>query len=240
MVSSAGARAADGRRLKTKGARTRERMLDELERLLHDTPPMELRMAQIAEASGVGMSTVYSYFDSLDDALFALLSRPKFSYDEPLSVLRRDWTPETATDNAKAFVKACLDLWDAHRPVLQVRNIKSDGGDARFLNLRLSMTMPVLNALAEKVTMSKSVNALPSNVASSAYAAVILAAIERNGAAYRLIDAHSRSDLVDAAAFLLVQWLAPQAPDGSQKAAKKKRRVVENNTNGSTGRRAGA
>jgi AcrR family transcriptional regulator len=205
------ARAVDGRRLKTKGANTRQRILDVLEELVDTTPLAELRMARVAEAADIGMSTAYSYFECLDDALLALVSQDKFAYAKPLALLRRPWSEEHAMAQASAFAGACLDFWDRHRAVLRMRNLKSDEGDMRFLNVRLSFTMPVLDALAEKITMVKAAGRLPDHLPSSAFAALLLAAIERNGAAYSHINRHDRSELIEAMALMLVGWLVVPA-----------------------------
>jgi AcrR family transcriptional regulator len=209
------ARAVDGRRLKTKGANTRQRILDVLEELLETTPLAELKMARVAETAGIGMSTAYSYFECLDDALLALVSQPKFSYAKPLELLRRPWAQDQAMAQAKAFAGACLDFWDRHRAVLRLRNLKSDEGDMRFLNVRLSFTMPVLDALSEKITLVKAAGRLPAHLPSSAFAALALAAIERNGAAYSHINRHDRSELIEAMACMLVDWLVVPARAGT-------------------------
>jgi hypothetical protein len=92
-----------------------------------------------------------------------------------------------------------------------MRNLKSDEGDLRFLTVRLSFTMPLLDALSEKITMAKAAGTLPANIPASAFAVVILAALERNGAAYSHINRHGRDELIEAEAYLLTSWLAPGA-----------------------------
>ena len=108
---------------------------------------------------------------------------------------------------ARQFTAACLDIWDRHRPVLRMRNLKSDEGDLRFLNVRLGFTMPVLDALSEKITLVKAAGRLPASIPSSAFAAVAFAAIERNGAAYGHIDRHGKAEVIEASAYLLAGWM---------------------------------
>lgn len=209
MKHEPGTVAVDGRRLKTKGAQTRQLILDIVEGLLATTPVCDLRMSKVAELAGIGMSTAYDYFRSIDEALLALVSQEKFTYARPLAILRRPWPADEAPALARAFVGACLDFWDAHRPVLRVRNLKSDEGDLRFLQARFGATTPMLDALAEKISLTKAAGRLPANIPASAFAALIMAAIERNGAAYRQMNRHSREELIEATVELLLMWLAP-------------------------------
>ena len=203
------ARAVDGRRLKTKGALTRQRILDLIEEILGTTRFSDLRMARVAEAAGIGMSTAYSYFESLDDALLALVAQEKFSYAKPLALLQRPWPEAEGLECARQFAAAHLDFWDRNRAVLRMRNLKSDEGDLRLLNVRAGFTKPVIDALSEKLTLVKAAGRLPADVPSSAFAAIIFAAIERNGAAYPHIERHGRVELIEASAHLMAAWLTP-------------------------------
>jgi AcrR family transcriptional regulator len=207
MNASANLKAVDGRVLKRKGATTRQRILDALEALLQETPISELRVAHLAVAAEVAMPTFYSYFESLEDALLALVEHEKFSYAKVLSLLQTPWPEGRIAEFARSFVTAYYDFWDEHRAVLRLRNVRGDEGDARFLAARLAYTLPIMDAISEKLAVAKGAGFLPATVPSSSFAAVILAALERNGSAFDPASRHKRADLIEASAQTLILWM---------------------------------
>jgi AcrR family transcriptional regulator len=221
MTACISLKAVDGRVLKKKGVSTRQRILEVLEALLQDTPASDVRVAHIAAAADVAMPTFYSYFESLEDALLALVEQDKFAYAAVLNHLQDSWPDAEALDRARAFVTAYYDFWDEHRAVLRLRNIRGDEGDARFVAVRLAFTLPILDALSEKLALAKAMGRLPARVPANAFAGVIIAALERNGSAYIHVTRHNRVDLVEASAQTLAMWLlgAPPPPSANEAAA---------------------
>lgn len=217
MSGGVGLKAVDGRVLKRKGANTRQRILDVLETLLQSVGASELRVAQVAAAADVAMPTFYSYFESLEDALLALVEQDKFSYARVLGLLQRPWPDDQVLACARAFVSAYYDYWDEHRAVLRLRNVMGDEGDARFVAVRLDFTLPILDALSEKLALAKAAGRMPAGVPSSSFAAVIMAALERNGSSYIHVTRHHRADLIEASAQTLAMWLlgAPSSAVGT-------------------------
>ena len=216
MDGSATLRAVDGRSLKRKGASTRHRILDALEEILQDTPTAELRVARIAAVAEVATATFYSYFPSIDDAFLALVREEKFSYAEPLRLLRAPWPRESRLDCARAFARAYFDFCDQHRAVLRLRNMKGDEGDPRFLQVRLDYTLPILDAVAEKLAVAKAEGLMPQGTPSSSFAAVLMAALERNGSTYVHVTRHLREDLIEASAQTLAMWLGVSPEESGQ------------------------
>jgi AcrR family transcriptional regulator len=213
MNANAMVTAVDGRSLKRKGANTRQRILHALEQTLGGTPTADLRVAHIAAAADVAMPTFYSYFPSLDDALLALVSEKKFAYAEVLDLIHAPWPKGAVADCARAFARAYFQFWDRHRAVLRLRNMKGDEGDVRFLAVRLDHTLPILEAVAEKLAVAKAEGLMPLHVPATSFAAVIMAALERNGATYIHVTRHRREDLVEASAMTLAMWLGAPAAD---------------------------
>ncbi len=207
MASDVSIKSIDGRPLKKKGANTRQRILDVLEALLQDSAASELRVARIAEAANVAIATFYSYFESLDAALLALVEQEKFAYARVMSLLRAPWPESEVVARARAFVTAYFEFWDEHRAVLRLRNLRGDEGDARFLAVRFTFTVPIMDAIAEKLAVAKAAGRLPPHVPALSFAAVILAALERNGSCYIHINRNSRADLIEASLQTLVMWL---------------------------------
>jgi AcrR family transcriptional regulator len=214
MASNAAVRAMDGRALKKKGAGTRQRILDVLEVLLQENAASELRVARVAEAAQVALPTFYSYFESLDDALLAVVRQEKFAYAEVMKLLLPPWPEPELPARARSFVTAYFDFWDEHRAVLRLRNLRGDEGDARFLAVRFAFTVPIMDAIAEKLAVAKAAGRLPAHVPALSFSAVIMAALERNGSSYIHINRNSRADLIEATVQTLVMWLsgAPGAP----------------------------
>ncbi|MDB5424588.1 MAG: TetR/AcrR family transcriptional regulator, partial [Phenylobacterium sp.] len=166
----------------------------------------------------VAMPTFYSYFPSLDDALLALVNEKKFAYAEILDLIQAPWPKSAVLDNARAFARAYFQFWDRHRAVLRLRNIRGDEGDARFLAVRLDHTLPILEAVAEKLAVAKSEGLMPQGVPSSSFAAILMAALERNGAVYPHVTRHNREDLVEASAMTLAMWLGAPAAEREARA----------------------
>jgi AcrR family transcriptional regulator len=206
-MTSAGVKAVDGRLLKRKGASTRQRILEELEALLQDGPASELRVARVAEAAEVAIATFYSYFESLDAALLALVEQDKFAYAPIMQLLQAPWPPAEVPARARDLVTAYFAFWDEHRAVLRLRNLRGDEGDARFLEARFKVTVPIMDAFAEKLAVAKAAGRLPAHTPAISFAAVILAALERNGSSYIHINRNSRADLIEASAQTLAMWL---------------------------------
>jgi AcrR family transcriptional regulator len=207
MAGEAALKAVDGRSLKKKGASTRQRILEELEALLQDSAATELRVARVAQAAEVAIGTFYSYFESLDEALLALVEQDKFAYAHVMMLLRAAWPEAETLARARAFVTAYFEFWDQHRAVLRLRNMRGDEGDARFLAVRFTFTVPIMDAIAEKLAVAKAAGRLPAHIPAMSFAAVILAALERNGSSYIHIDRNSRADLIEASAQTFAMWL---------------------------------
>jgi AcrR family transcriptional regulator len=216
MDGSDALKATDGRALKRKGATTRHRILDALEELLQDTPPSELRVSRVAAAADVAAATFYSYFPSLDDAFLALVQQDKFAYAAPALLLRAPWPKERILERARAFAHAYFDFWDEHRAVLALRNMKGEEGDPRFVSLRLDHTLPILDAVAEKLAVAKAEGLMPQQTPSSSFAAVLMAALERNASGYVHVPRHLREDLIEASAMTFAMWLGAPASEAAQ------------------------
>jgi AcrR family transcriptional regulator len=177
------AKKKDGQALGNKGNETRLRLMAAARRLMNKGSPLSLTAAAIAKEAGTAGATFYVYFDDVEDILFAMcdaIAQDTTSLFADDSILRVD---ERLEQDALAFVKAYVDIWTRHGPLLLYRNLESDRGNPRFYSLLLRISLPILKGLTDRIVEQSTPEKPITRGEANAEAVVLYAAMDRIAAA---------------------------------------------------------
>ncbi|CAN5309690.1 hypothetical protein BH10PSE13_BH10PSE13_09540 [soil metagenome] len=160
-----------------KGAETRARLLEATRDLLKTVSPFNLTVAAIAKAAKTVPATLYVYFDDVQDVFYALSVDAGEDFAE-MTRNHPEWfmDPGRLSEDAQQFVDEFNRVWDRHSHALQYRNLESDRGNARFLDLRTAHALPLIDRLAVAIRQAK-----PKNPNREVYAdaIVLFSSVER-------------------------------------------------------------
>lgn len=139
-----------------KGAETRARLLEATRTLLTTVSPFNLTVAAIAKAARTAPATLYVYFDDVQDVFYALSADAGEDFAE-MTRNHPEWftDPERLGADAQQFVDEFNRVWDRHSHALQYRNLESDRGNARFVDLRTANALPLIDRLAVAVRQAR-------------------------------------------------------------------------------------
>lgn len=198
-----------GRALGPRAQQTRQRLLDATEALLGEQSVRDLSVVDIARKAGTSPATFYQYFKDVAEATLRLAEQAAEEMPAILELIDQPWEGEQGLDTARALVDAFVNHWDAHRPVLQVRNLASEEGDRRFQRLRRAALSPVLDHLARRVETSQKAGRVDPGLQPHATAAAMSAILERLAAYHRELEplGVTREVLVESCARILHQTL---------------------------------
>ena len=166
-----------GQLLGRKGADTRARALEALERLLVESRGVEPSAAAVARAAGISPPAFYLYFGDLGEALLAVVSQLGERFSPVLGQLDQSWPENRRFELARDFVEAYFAYWFDNAPLLRARNRRADQGDDRFVALRMSSTTVLSDALMRKMADPPFAEGLPCTRA--AVATALIVALER-------------------------------------------------------------
>lgn len=198
-----------GRVLGPRAAETRRRLLDATEALLATRPLRELRVIDVSRHVGTSPATFYQYFEDLEDAVVRLAERAAGEVPAIVDEIRGSFEDAAALPRARRIVEAFIAHWDAHRAVLRVRNLASEEGDVRFLEVRRRVHGPVIEALAEQVRAARAAGRLAQEIHPHAAAAALAAILERLAAYHAELRVFgvTREQLVETSARILLRTL---------------------------------
>ena len=95
-------------------------------------------------------ATFYNYFKSVKEVILALVQTLHEPYvSDVLPTLQEPWQ-DAIEGHVRRFVLAYFAFWDKHRRLLAVRNLEADLGDQEFIDQRIDMAQPVVDALCER------------------------------------------------------------------------------------------
>jgi AcrR family transcriptional regulator len=192
---------------------TRQRLLDATEALLATQALRDLRVIDVARRVGTSPATFYQYFDDLEDAVVRLAERAAEEVPAIVEEIRGGFDGPEGLERARRVVAAFIAHWDAHRAVLRVRNLASEEGDARFLEVRRRVHGPVIEALADQVRRGQQAGRVAAEIHPYAAAAALAAILERLAAYHAELGAFgvTREHLVETSARILVRTLTGRA-----------------------------
>jgi AcrR family transcriptional regulator len=140
-----------GQRIRPKGAATQRNLMQATVSLLKERSPLDLSVHRIAREAGTSPATFYIYFKSVREVILALVDTLREPYlRDVLPTLQGPWQDASET-HVRRFVLAYFTFWDEHRRLLAVRNLEADLGDQEFIDRRIDMSMPVVDALCERI-----------------------------------------------------------------------------------------
>jgi AcrR family transcriptional regulator len=91
------------------------------------------------------------YFKTVKEVVLALVDTLRESYlEQVLPAVDTSWDGD-AEQHVRRFVLAYFGFWNRHRRLLVVRNLEADLGDEEFVNQRIDMSLPVVEALAGRI-----------------------------------------------------------------------------------------
>lgn len=200
-----------GQALGAKGLQTRRRILDATAALLRTTPMRDLKVAHITREADASKGTFYVYFNSVEEAVLALVGEVSQSPPNLVALFATPWTKENAEERANAFVSGYMDHWNLHGPLFRARNLASEEGDKRFSDARVAALMPLVTAMGACAAKRQAVGGLPADLDVLLASGALLAMIER--IAVVRLDASRRGvtlrKLISVAVFFALLLFAP-------------------------------
>jgi AcrR family transcriptional regulator len=196
-----------GQTIRPKGAATERNLMQATLTLLKDHSPLDLSVHRIAREAGTSPATFYNYFKSVKEVILALVQTLREPYvRDVLPTLQGPWQ-DAIEDHVRRFVLAYFTFWDEHRRLLAVRNLEADLGDQEFIDSRIEMAQPVVDALCERFRGAGSRKKAPQAQA-WAQAVVCCAAMEEMFSyppeAYRSDTPATPEDIVEAQISIIV------------------------------------
>ena len=138
-----------GQGIRPKGEATRQNLMQATQHLLTDQSPLALSVHGIAREAGTSPATFYVYFKSVREVILALVETLREPYlRDVLPTVQTTWQ---GVNEVRAFVLEYFTFWDRHRRLLAVRNLEADLGDEEFIRYRVDMSLPVVDALADRI-----------------------------------------------------------------------------------------
>ncbi len=197
-----------GRPLGGRALAKRRAILDATRDRLAERGLRELRVADIARSVGTSPATFYQYFADVEDVVLHLAAEANDELPALLELFEGHWRGADGERRSRDVVTFFMDYWDAHGPVLRVRNLAADEGDERFMALRRAAMEPILDAMVSLMERCGAADRNPRIVPGSA--ALAMSAILDRLAAYHSVVEYggvSGDDLVTTSAQILLRTL---------------------------------
>lgn len=141
-----------GQKLGRKGAKTRERVVEAMLRLLDDPQGPPVTLSSVAREAAVGVTSLYLYFPDLGDLLLAALRRVEETAEAAfIHLLREYWPDKVLDERCLAFHAAYMRFWRRHARLLHMRNKFADAFDVRVLEWRQNRAMPIIDMLVRQM-----------------------------------------------------------------------------------------
>ncbi|SFC20612.1 TetR family transcriptional regulator [Streptomyces aidingensis] len=139
----------DGRVAGRRGQATRQKLLDNLGKMLGSSPYRDVRVIDVARKAGTSPATFYQYFPDVEAAVLEIAGEA-VQDSAALSdlVTERSWTGRAAAESAEGLVDGFLAFWRKHDAILRVIDLGAAEGDRRFVRLRTK----VLGAVTKPLT----------------------------------------------------------------------------------------
>lgn len=182
--------------------------MDATRALLKERGLRELRVADIARTVGTSPATFYQYFSDVEDVVLHLSAEANEDLPALLELFDGSWRGKEGQRRARDVVVFFMSYWDAHGPILRIRNLAADEGDARFMDLRRAAMEPILAAmvsLMERCGVSKK----DSFIVPASAALAMSAVLDRLAAYHKVVESQgiSQEELVSTSAQILFRTL---------------------------------
>lgn len=183
-------------------------IMDATRTLLAERGLRELRVADIARAVSTSPATFYQYFSDVEDVVLHLAAEANEALPVLLELFEGSWRGVEGKRRARAVVEFFMHYWDDYGPILRIRNLAADEGDARFMDLRRAAMEPILAAMVSLMERSGASKKHPLIVPGSA-ALAMSAILDRLAAYHSVVESGgvSREDLIGTSAQILFRTL---------------------------------
>ena len=198
----------NGRPLGARALEKRRSIMDTTRVLLEERGLRELRVADIARTVGTSPATFYQYFSDVEDIVLHLAAEANEDLPTLLELFEGSWRGREGQRRAREVVLFFMHCWDAHGPILRIRNLAADEGDERFMNLRREAMEPILAAMVSQMERSGATKRNSAIVPGSA-ALAMSAILDRLAAYHKVVESEgfSQDDLVNTSAQILFRTL---------------------------------
>jgi AcrR family transcriptional regulator len=141
-----------GQRLGRKGRDTRERIIAAAVELIYAPETEPLTLSAVARQAGLGLTSLYNYFNDLSELIQAVLEPVMATAEESYyGLIRIRWSDHELGARCHQFVVAYHDFWARHTRLLHLRNSLSDSGDQRMADMRIAATQPIIRRITEQM-----------------------------------------------------------------------------------------
>lgn len=193
----------DGPSPGSKGARTRQRILDATAALLTERPFADIRITEIARAAKIAQPNFYTYFASVEEVILAIAK--SVSADDLGAYIERDWEGEAGLEHARQLVIAAIDLWRRHREVFAIVAVLADKRHGEFAAVRVRQMRAIYKSFEAKIRAAQASGRLAPEITPRLAGYECVSVLASTGQRYELLIASgfSHDQLVETTARLL-------------------------------------
>ena len=197
-----------GHRIGNRGERTRTIILTAVRDLLETRHLGEIRVADVAEASGIAASNFYTYFKTVDEAVLALCEVAALD-SQGLSVhIEGDWSGSKAFEAAHACILDVLALWARHGPVLRIEHQLADKGDPAFVESRIRRLRRLHLALERRIAQARAGGYHPQGLNPRLASYEVASLLESQAAGFQLLRrADTDAAIVETSAHIIARMV---------------------------------
>ncbi len=141
----------NGQKLGRKGRDTRARIIAAANALVSQDSDIPVTLSAVARKSGLGMTSLYLYFNDLTELLLAVLEPVMEEAEAYLKLIRLRWPDEELADHCRAFAAAYYAFWQENSRILHLRNSLADQNDQRMLQQCVSGAEALIGPLVEQM-----------------------------------------------------------------------------------------
>jgi AcrR family transcriptional regulator len=132
-------------------------------RLLAEHAFADIRITDIARAAEIAQPNFYTYFDGIEDVIFALAT--EISADSLGVHLEPDWSGDGGLKHARLFVEAAFKFWRKHREIFTIVNVLADKRHGAFAAVRVAQMRKIYKSLEAKVRQAQAAGRVSSAIA---------------------------------------------------------------------------
>ena len=142
----------NGQKLGRKGRDSRARIIAAASDLVAQGGLGPVTLSAVARKSGLGLTSLYVYFNDLTEVLLAVLEPVRAAAEDAyLQLMRQRWPDESLARHCRDFAAAYYAFWQQHSRILHLCNSLADQNDQRMVQHRADAVMPVIQMLVEQM-----------------------------------------------------------------------------------------
>lgn len=172
-----------GNVLGRKGNERRRALIEAAKRLLKEKhSPFTLTAIGIAKEANTAGATFYVYFTDVEDIVYSI-GQETVAELEAITMPADAFTNRARFDDDSArLIDQFNAIWDRNSDMFLYCTLEADRGNERFLELRVTMSVPLLNILSDLIMAAAPEGQKPTRTQSYAEAVILYAAMDRTAA----------------------------------------------------------